>query len=772
MECEEHLTSASSKKKSNLACVRCRKRHVKCPGGEPCRNCLAAKHECEYVEADKKIVISMKYLNKLHEEIRTLKVENASLRSKKPSSLTQEPFAIPSNHSKKPAHEAEFIPPFLDKYGRLMQSPTGQKIFVGSSSMSLFGLEVGNMMHPKDDASSVLEREGNAYRIMLGKSKKGAGITVNFTLPSYSYAMLLVDNFISYNDGCFYLFNEGTVKENLKRIYNDEPLLRQSGTVDPICDTIFYCKALLIFATGEMYVGTANQPSGNKKKENAPELPGSAFFHQASELFAGLFSSGAIENACKEGGIEVLLLFAFYLQVADCTLASYFYFGIALRASLTLGMHVDAGKENINRFELEHRRRLWWTVYIFERMLAAKMGLPLSLSEEDIASALPEDFDMSHPPVNCEYFIFPEAEFIKNCVKITHVNAHILSKLYNRPPDSNILPTVNELVLSLLQWKKNLPPYIDCNYSEPEIKITRLVVNLMTEYFHGLNLAVRPLLFHFVSKQAQSSPSTPSYFDLSQSSPLILTLLNTSFHASINTVRSLWALMPQNMLALFGYMDREYLFTSAATLILFNAAFGVYHSTTEHIDHALTMFTKMRNLGNHPAALRRAQLLKLMKLLDFQGAMDQLLKKHNDSVNTPFPKFNDQTVQTYPSGGADESNEQPHKKRATNNDTVMLYFGGAGDTVGYTSSYKVQAMNEALAEGEPLPLTDEFKDSPSLKPLGDDKLFDKLENFQNLLAHPENQEEMAMWDEITSNGVWLAADVNEEFKELDHAFFK
>lgn len=818
-------SSSDKKRRTNMACTNCRQRHIKCDGmGEPCTRCLNLKQNCIYLEAERKVVISVKYLDKLQNLISKLKVENANLRTLKKTTkkepmpessqsktassyssddegdeplelvlehdsgnapttnaattihkrqdteqpvanLNQKETAEPhfnkefasENHilddhglathesagqhdnksSSSKAHDSstgnekknqEVIPPFLEQYGRLIHSRTGERLYIGSSSMTLFGLEIGRLVAPmlsnkategpgaadaspvsespqnKAETETILEKEGNAYRIMLGKTHSRPGINVNFTLPSYSYAMLLVDSFISYNDGCFYFFNEGLVKENLRRIYNDETntgfkldygieSLNTSPQNESTLETIWFCKLLLVFATGEMYLGTANYlngyklsekprrkkqklnrhhtlasqslPSGttadaqnsntetnygsnpqNPKKKSKPnytgtKLPGSGFFNQASELFTGLFASGSIDNCIREGGIEVLLLYAFYLQVADCTAASYFYFGIALRASLLVGLHVDIGKETLNRFELEHRRRLWWTVYMYERMLASKAGLPLSLTDEDISTELPSDFDMSQPAPGCENYIFPEAEFISNCVKITQINANILRKLYTRHPSSNILPVVHEMVVALLKWKKALPHDINCDYSQPELTISRLVVNMMTEYFQGINLAVRPLLFHFVLLNLKSTnPKEGKYLDLSKYSSVVLALLNASFQASINTVRSLWALVPENMVAMFGYMDREYLFNSTATLVLFNATFGVYDTTNEHLDHALTLFTKMRNLGNHPATLRREQILRLISILDFNGSMSGLLKKHNDNLNPPSSSAN------------------------------------------------------------------------------------------------------------------------------------
>lgn len=749
---------SNKQKRTALACIRCRARHIRCPGGDPCKKCQIAKTKCEYVEADKKIVVSMKYLSKLHDDIARLKKDNAVLRNNLKEEETKRiranpvllaltlqqqnnftnniKYSMPSvlqsvQQPQQPAlttgvtansnfSSTEVIQPSLDKHGRLIQSRTGEKVYVGSSSMTLFGLEIQNMVPsfvsssllpnnstdtsptaspnsvggstPQSNQSGepgsfkrnkreteILEKEGNAYRITLAKTNTRPGLSINFTLPSYSYAMLLVDTFINYNDGCFYFFNEGLVKKFLMNLYSgkaaenkrilkrniteakggpdeDENAIKKDTDDDTILETIWFCKILLIFAIGEMYLGTESnshiiklkeklesKKARNRTKERKEKdtLPGSGFFYEASELFTGLFASGAIDNITKDGGIEVMLLYAFYLQVADCTIASYFYFGLALRSTLILGWHVDADKENLNRFELEHRRRIWWTVYMYERMLSSKAGLPLSFADDSVSTELPVDFNIDLTDFRKDendvrgYYIFPPADYINNCVTITQINAIILSSLYTKQPTVNILPVVSDLVHKLMTWKNLLPDFLKIDFSEENLRITRLIVNLMTEYFQGLNLAVRPLLFHFATKklkELQAKNTVNKYVDLSKYSKNVLFLLNASFQASINTIKSIWALLPENMVALFGWMDREYLFTSASTLILFNASFGVHEATKEHLDHALIIFTKMKKLGNYPAALRRAQLLKLIKVLDFNGVMKDLLLKHDDDL--------------------------------------------------------------------------------------------------------------------------------------------
>lgn len=744
-------SSTSRPRRTTLACIRCRTRHIRCPGGNPCKKCILARTKCEYVTVDKKVAVSMKYLSKLHDDIARLKRENAGFRTKvketefetvklsqalqkftnqglvlllasSPRSFTPQTsfhhqYTSPLMNGSLHPNQQEVIQPSLDKHGRLVQSQTGEKVYVGLSSMTLFGLEIQNMvpgassldrtmnstnsallaesMEPSNSLkqaplkreAEILEKEGNMYLITLTKTNTRPGCAMDLHMPSYSYAMLLVDTFINYNDGCFYFFNEGLVKQYLTNMYsgrtkeNQKILMRNLNTgsessprdeshikIDTddenILESIWFCKILLIFATGEMYLGiesdTHIQNSKNRTYSKQPQklrassssssktrktprpsnkLPGADFFFQASELFTGIFAAGAVDNSTKDGGIETLLLYAFYLQVADCTVSSYFYFGLALRSALSLGWHVDAESSLLNRHELEHRRRLWWTVYMYERMLSSKAGLPLSFADDSVSTEMPTDFNVAAEEYPCDerdvrqYYIFPSAEYINNCVIITQINAIILSSLYTKQPTMNILPVVLDLVQRLMAWKTALPDFLKIDFNESDLKVSRLIVNLMTEYFQGMNLAVRPLLFHFATKkltELHRDSDAAGYLDLTKFSKNVLALLNASFQASINTVKCIWALMPSNMVALFGWMDREYLFTSASTLILFNASFGVHDATKEHLDHALSIFTKMKRLGNHPAALRRAQLLKLIKVLDFNGLMQDLVSKHDE----------------------------------------------------------------------------------------------------------------------------------------------
>lgn len=550
------------------------------------------------------------YTRGLEATIKQLQEENSNLKSLR-SPVDKIEASDPNDQ----------LPTYLERFGKLIKLSSGESIYIGPSSMNLFGSELNKLVNGGDHQRA--ELPGNPYGFTSGETN----LNVNFTFPNYSYCLLLVDTFVSYNDGCYYFFNEGLVKENLKRVFNDDEIIFDYGTNlnnskggdQKLLESIWYCKLLLIFAIGEMYLATSNEKS---------LLPGSSFFLQAQKLFQGLYSSN-VQNFTKEGSVEVLLLYGFYLQVADLNIQSYFYIQLALDTCVLLGCHVDINKDSVNRFELEHKRRLFWTVYMYERMILTKQGLPLTFSNDEITTEFPGDFDMSSPPMNCENYIFPESEFISNCVRITQINSEILKKLYTKD-SKNVLSSIQKLVIKLFKWKRTLPEDLFCDYSQRELNTNRLIVNIMTEYLQGFNLAVRPLLFNLVIHNIKvGNLKIGKYLQLSNYSNIIVALLKSSFQASINTIRSLWSLMPDNLVANFGFMDREYLFNSTITCILFNSTFGIQEQSLDHLDHSLKLFSRMKRLGNKPASLNLDQILNLMKLVDSNNLMVKLINKYS-----------------------------------------------------------------------------------------------------------------------------------------------
>lgn len=742
---QQHNPIKKPKKTAN-ACLSCRNKHMKCPGGSPCSNCKNKGIPCEYSEQKKKIVTSMKYLMGLQDDILELKRQNIellrqldelkSMKKMDDSNVVEKKNALhlnADNDSKLTECGEEIASTFAQRSGRLINSTLDQTYFVGSSSMTLFGLEIEsliskyltekivkplptasvtppplpserNLSHsPSEETvrskSLSLNNSGDnvesnsivfypspsnklqiiiqqlrsdtlsfLFIIKLPINDTSTVLTLHF--PTYAYSLFLMDTFLTYFDGCFYFFNEGMEKLRLKQLYEQIDGYKGIMNGDPILQTIWFVKVFLIFGLGESYLGTkelqdklmSKHVPNNTQMEDT-KLPGMDFFNQASRLFHYIDCNASIECSVKEGSIETLLLYALFLQVADRTIASYFYFGQALRACLLLGMHVDSQSDTLSACQLEHHRRLWWTVYMFERMSSSKAGLPLGLTDNTISTELPQDIRFDEP-----HYTFYNAEPIRNCINIVRINAKILNQMYQRQPSSNILPIIQNIFKQLVQWRNQLSisSQVDFSKDDDNFQISRVAANLFTEYFQGINLLVRPLLFHFTSIQLKRFKNNNTYLNLESYSNTITTLLNFSLQASVNTIRCLWYMLKLKLLATFGYMDREYLFTSSCTLLLFNTAFGIHEQTYKYLDQALTIFTLMQNAGNQPAELRRAQLLTLMINLDFHDTLHSLILKHSkddisiSNLNSNSGSKSDININVI-QHCKDENNETPNK---------------------------------------------------------------------------------------------------------------
>lgn len=52
-------------------------------------------------------------------------------------------------------------------------------------------------------------------------------------------------------------------------------------------------------------------------------------------------------------------------------------------------MHTDMRSLHLSESVVERYRETWWTVYVLDRQMTSLMGVPMSLSDDDITAPLP-----------------------------------------------------------------------------------------------------------------------------------------------------------------------------------------------------------------------------------------------------------------------------------------------------------------------------------------------------------------------------------------------
>lgn len=709
-----------------FSCERCRKRHIRCDGGEKCSNCERSNASCVYVEGEKKIMVSLKYLQKLQDELTELRSANegAKTGNGEPSHKRLRLSAEDDNNSNDPQHldiSSLHNPPMVSS-----AEGSGSQIFQGSSSLSLFGLEIkyalpcgaDNKVDFNEHLASAIKnccdnctviREGLNFTCIF-ELEMDNKVAVVVNLPQYSHVLKCLDMYILYLSGCFYYLNLGQFRKRLYELYYKPTNL--PSNMYTRSDIFFLCQVLLICALGEMY-HRETSPNARTRFKGLEQFPGIGHFDKAYTLINMLFD-GMLSDHSDTALVEVIMLFSFYHQVLNASSGYYIFSGVCLRAATTMGMHVNspANDAHLTKHEIEHRRRLWWSIYIVDRYMSAKLGFPISIPEESIITDLPQD--IANDPES-DLSDFPPANYINAFIRVMQISSWMLLHLYQPSIyDKKLLPTISSVLSKLYEWRRTVPPALDIDFTldDSAFQISRTVANVYSEYYQCINLTVRPLLLHFMRQRILDKVSNHAPIDISSYSEHITGLLNASLDASIQMIKIHTHLHKNGSFSVYGYLDREYTFSAASTLVMFNVAFGTNRTTQRYIQDAIQLLSiSDGNIGPFAPARKR-------QLLNFISAFDYLGNTHT-----------------------------PVKAEPT---TIPSNFQGAPATSTTTAA------------------------APAITTATYDNNFEDLFRYDKLHAVPSNlpviedvldSGERAMWDEISTQAFWLG-NVSDDFKNL------
>ena len=148
-----------------------------------------------------------------------------------------------------------------------------------------------------------------------------------------------------------------------------------------------------------------------------------------------------------------LLLQSYYSHALNRINSAYILTGLAMRLSMTLGLHRELPAQLALPFEHEHRRRVWWTVYAFDRLCSLKLGHPAMISDEDISVNLPSQADLSSDDLED----FPDPKQILASIAMARIAGSILQDLYQPRSRFSILPNVQKILAKLKDFIESLP---------------------------------------------------------------------------------------------------------------------------------------------------------------------------------------------------------------------------------------------------------------------------------------------------------------------------
>ncbi|KAM0549206.1 hypothetical protein ACHAPJ_009515 [Fusarium lateritium] len=188
-------------------------------------------------------------------------------------------------------------------------------------------------------------------------------------------------------------------------------------------------------------------------------------------------------------------------------------FGIVVRQAQALGIHRRSTRSPNNHIIHEYRKRLFWVIYINDRVLSSIFGRPCAIHDDDIDQeectlANDEEITVSTcRPVSDNTFCSVAA--LMHYARLARILGKVLGEFY-RPASkyktmTQLSESAAEIDKMLNEWQDSLPPYLNYVVLPPSalsIMTQRQMCTLKLSYAHASLLLYRPFILYSMEANA------------------------------------------------------------------------------------------------------------------------------------------------------------------------------------------------------------------------------------------------------------------------------
>lgn len=139
--------------------------------------------------------------------------------------------------------------------------------------------------------------------------------------------------------------------------------------------------------------------------------------------------------------------------------------GQAVRIAQSIGLHVESKTSKPRGpVELERRRRIWYSIYVLDRLLSLQLGRPPAIHDEDCSVPMPSrrgDTDIDWTSSIIEPVEGPSTgDYFVAVIEFSRIVGRVLSDIYGpaqERPTAEMMICTQVLDRQLVEWKMNLP---------------------------------------------------------------------------------------------------------------------------------------------------------------------------------------------------------------------------------------------------------------------------------------------------------------------------
>ncbi|PBL02271.1 hypothetical protein ARMGADRAFT_1005684 [Armillaria gallica] len=634
------------------ACESCRRKKIKCDGCEPtCSQCSTSGSQCTWLQTKDRAALSRHYVQEL--EARLLHMESlfkqvapvleqigTSTNGAAPSpsdTTTSAPVLDPSKtaaaaailrsiapvqRQPEPTSPVKIEDDVSESFGQLALDEYGHMRWMGgSSSMSLiqsFRALTTSPLHRISPAEEDPQAPGPSINklyfpasVFFGKVHALPG-PEEVEYPERDLADKLVNAYFArlhflmpVIDKPSFLLQYTNVMNNI----HDRNLARSQTAFISLIFAVFACAACLV---QDPRLSTSERPDDGGM--------GMVYYERA--LILQYISHASIQAA----HVQCFILLSSFLCSVNCLPQAWILIGQALRTGQDLGLHRSPRRLILTPIEKETRRKIWWGVYVLDRMLALALGRPLGISDSDCDVEYPCEVDDDYLPEYYKGTTFNQPFLMTGTVALTklyEITGRVLRQVYsldncreNLEPErkADLENIVESLHAELTQWCDDLPTMLKRDPKTPEQSAMAAV--LCSHYYSVLTTLHRNLLP--VNREDPSTEKSASQGVLSARSCIQLS-------PSIRNV-----VPPSHHLAFFI----QHLFGSAVIVLLYAMHASEAKASTQAIEEAKTALVAIESWeGTWPGARKCKELLAEL----IATATDAVAKGSNSDSNPSPP---------------------------------------------------------------------------------------------------------------------------------------
>lgn len=360
-------------------------------------------------------------------------------------------------------------------------------------------------------------------------------------LPSRELCNTVIEVFKENINDTFYVFDMDHFEKMVVDPIYDEDIPRRENS---------YCLFNLVLAIGALYIEFSNDMDSKK----LGILKSSEYFDCAQNI---------MRNVCYDEKLwiaEAHYLQHFYYLSNSQRSSSWLHLGNTIRIAQALGLHRKHVNERCGDVSISaHRRRLWKSIFICDRIASFNLGRPLTISDYD--------WDDSESLTEKE-FLSKEESIRRDCQTalcgISKINGNIVQNIYRS--GSIDVKRAKLLALESRLWSNSLDddlkitPEFEALLQDPTHPNNYNIVLVHLSQFYGLMTLGRPFLIYAVSRKLNPSAFRSCDFN---DDALLLNFSKISIKVALLVIKLLKSFHEHNK-------KRKEVFSS--TSVCFNAA--------------------------------------------------------------------------------------------------------------------------------------------------------------------------------------------------------